>query len=208
MEGAPRFQCRQFVSTQRGGCARIGLRARPWSPKPAMAPHHRFSKVDHRALRDAVEESVSVGTLLTPWPSTTESQPMPARSSLAMSTLSWRRPRPRSPLRFSLDPPSSPRAPAYINPRPSRQPQHMRCLAIFFSLQKWCQRDIARPRLSPFFSPKANKIHFKILKNLRGNFTLPFLLLRTVGPKNLDKQAEEDDGRPIESNSCGRTGPI
>jgi hypothetical protein len=84
----------------------------------------------------------------------------------------------------------------------------MRCLAIFFSLQKWCQRDIARPRLSPFFIPKANKIHFKILKNLRGNFTLPFLLLRTVGPKNLDKQAEEDDGRPIESNSCGRTGPI
>jgi hypothetical protein len=33
--------------------------------EPAMAPHHRFGKVDHRALRDAVEERLGDRTLPT-----------------------------------------------------------------------------------------------------------------------------------------------
>ena len=39
----------------------------------------------------------------------------------------------------------------------------------FFFPSKWCQRDIARPRLPPFFIPKANKIHFKTLPKIGEN---------------------------------------
>ena len=51
----------------------------------------------------------------------TGSQSMTARTSLATSTLSWRRPRPRSPRWFSLLPPNWPPEPAYSNQFPLRQ---------------------------------------------------------------------------------------